>query len=447
MFATHPWRVLLSGALLLFSGAACAASDEDPENGQSWLLALIQHEAHEGQLIAGTIRATDDYGATGDRDFRLHVSGEPGKENRKLVLNRFDPACFELAPAARLTLEDYCDQITLTYRDGNAEIAFSSLDANRRYAFTLRPDPHLPGDWSSLTPSSVEAPTLRLSSAAGSFGAAYRWQIETLKASHTQTGEVTAEQMRDLDLSALEASLMGLGEVLATFNRYAFQFADLPRDHPSYEPTPYSLWAEEVVEGGCIFVFCFGNLGGGGGGASNNNNACSPQSPSYDPSLCPHDLTYATWPLSLRPKIQKINDDWVRSIHFVKNVGPGPFTIYPDDNVADHLSFLSLVPVGGLAPLVSYSQALGNPPYGPHCHRFESTFSVGGLFVYGLDLAPGKSSTYGIEAMKCPANFGRPAGRYRLYMHIDPSDTLDTPGYATNNIGRSGTFEWVNLRH
>lgn len=444
MFATHPWRVLLSGALLLFSGAACAARDEDPENGQSWLLALTQHEAREGQLIAGTIRATDDYGATGDRDFRLHVSGDPGSENRKLVLNRFDSACFELAPAARLTLEDYCDQITLTYRDGDAEVAFSSLDANRRYAFTLRPDPQSPGDWSSLTPSGVEAPTLHLSSAAGSFGAAYRWQIETLKASHSQAGEITTEQMRDLDLSALEASLMGLGEVLATFNRYTFQFADLPRDHPSYEPTPYALWAEEVVEGGCIFAFCFGNLGGGGGGASNNNNVCSPQSPSYDPSLCPHDLTYARWPLALRPKIIKINDSWVRSIHFVKNVGTGTFKA--DPSVNDDLSFLSLVRVGDSVPLVDYAQSQNGPPYGPHCHRTESASFIGELFVYGVEIEPGKTKTAGMQVMSCSINSGRPPGRYRLYIDIDPSKTLDTPGYQGNNIGQTGTFEWVNLR-
>jgi hypothetical protein len=66
--------------------------------------------------------------------------------------------------------------------------------------------------------------------------------------------------------------------------------------------------------------------------------------------------------------------------------------------------------------------------------------------VYGVEIEPGKTKTAGMQVMSCSINSGRPPGRYRLYIDIDPSKTLDTPGYQGNNIGQTGTFEWVNLR-
>jgi hypothetical protein len=445
MLIPSPRRAVLSAALLLLAGIAHAGHDEDPDPGQSWLLDLTQTRVDEITLLSGTIRATDDYGATHDRDFRLRVTGTHEREDRKLVLHRFEPACFDLAPVAKLTLEDYCDQITVTYDDGDARIEFSSLDANRRYSFELRADRQSPQNWQSLAPEGIAAPSLSLRHDRDERGVTYEWALETHDAIHRQHGEVTSEQLRDLDLTELEASLVGLGEVLLTFNRYAFQFADLPRDSPAYAPTPYSAWAEETVDGGCIFNVCFGNFGAGAGNAANNNNACSPQSPNYNPAVCPHDLTYATWPVSQRVKIQKIDDDTIRSIHFTKNVGPGLFQIYPGGGVTDRFAFISLAAVGGSAPLV-YPLAAYNSPYGNECFRYDYTFILGGLFTYGLDLGPGDSVTHGLEKMSCAASSGRPPGRYRLYVHVDPDGSLDTPGYNGNNIGNSGLLDWVRLR-
>lgn len=440
-------RAVLSAALVLLAGVAHAGhDDEDPDPGQSWLLALTPHRIDDGTLLGGTIRATDDYGATHDRDFRLRVTGTHERKDRKLVLNRFEPECFDLAPVAKLTLEDYCDQITVTYDDGDARIEFSSLDANRRYSFTLRPDRDQPELWKSVAPPGVEAPSLRLSAERDERGVGYRWELETRDTLHRQDGEVTSEELRDLDLTAFEASLMALGEVLLTFNRYAFQFADLPREHPAYAPTPYSLWAEETLEGGCIFNVCFGNLGGGGGGSGNNYNQCSPQSPNYNPAVCPHDLTYATWPVSLRIKLQKVDDDTVRSIYFVKNVGPGTFSVISGAGVSDRFTLVSLIQVGSFVPVVDSAGAVGAPISGP-CFRHDLTFFFGMLFTYSLDIEPGASVTHGLQTLDCPSSSSRPPGRYRLYVHIDPSDSLDTPGYEGNNIGNSGLLDWVRLRH
>jgi hypothetical protein len=446
MFASKFRSAALSAALICLAGVAHAGDDEDPESGQSWLLALKSHRVDEGQLLSGTIRATDDYGATHDRDFRLRITGTHERKDRKLVLNRFEPECFDLAPVAKLTLEDYCDQITVTFDDGDAQIAFSSLDANRRYGFVLRVDPRDPQSWESLVPPDVEAPHLRLRAARDERGVAYDWELETRDGVHRQQGEIGADDLRELDLIPLEASLIALGEVLLTFNRYAFQFADLPREHPAYAPTPYASWAQETTEGGCIFNICFGNLGGGGGaGAGNNSNACSPQSPTYNPALCPHDLTYAAWPLSLRMKIQKIDEENVRSIHFVKNVGPGEFNVTSGTGVTEHFSFVSLVPLFSSVPVVEWAQTSGTDFDGP-CFRVDGTF-MNVLFLYYLKIEPGASTTHGFQEINCPRSSRRPPGRYRLYVHVDPTDTLDSPGFEGNNIGKSGLLEWVRFRH
>ncbi len=433
-------RALVLGSLMALSLGAVAQRDDDPEEGQSWLTQFNEQEARDGRQWSGTIRATDDFGATHDRDFRLKATGSIDLEDRAVVLNRYEPECFELSAAARMSLDDYCDQLTLTWRDGDATIAFSSLDANRRYTFTLRADPRAPGEWMSLTPE-VPAPTLRLVSGVSGGDVSYRWELGTRDASYRQAGEVTASQLRGPDLHPLEAGLLGLGEVLLTFNRHAFERSLLPRDHANYEPTPYSAWAEETVEGGCIFAFCFGNLGGGGGGAGNNNNACSPGSPSYNPTLCPYDLTFARWPVAMRPKLIKLNNDEVIFSFAGKNVGTGPTTMprTPGANFAH----LSLIGVGSAAPLVSP----GVPsPYGNSCQTNVQDLygEIVNPFLH-VDLAAGESKLRA-DRLRCPASSGRPAGRYRLYIHIDPSGLLDTPGYAGNNIGNSGLLDWVHLR-
>jgi hypothetical protein len=442
-------RALVLGALMGFSVAALAGRDDDadPDNGQSWLSKFEEHESRDGQLWSGTIRATDDFGATHDRDFRLAASGSIARGDRVVVLNRYEPECFELAAVARLSLDDYCDQLTLTWRDGDAVIAFSSLDANRRYSFTLRADPRAPNDWTSLK-TAVPAPALSLSNGLSGGDVSYRWDLITDDGHHRQSGEVTASQLRDADLHPLEVGLLGLGEVLLTFNRYAFTRSMLPRDDPAYAPTPYAAWAEETVEGGCIFTICFGNLGGGAGGAGNNYNACSPGHPNYNPANCPHDLTYARWPVGMRPKLQKVNNGKVIGHIFVKNTGTGDVYVPAiPGNLQIPFAFFSLIRLGSETPLVSSTSTIGSP-YGGQCYelRMGLYFEVVNPFVT-VDLKAGQAKPMDPIVIECSQSSSRPAGRYRLHIHIDPMSAYDTPGYDGNNIGHSGTLDWVNLRN
>lgn len=432
--------LLLVVCSMLTSLGHARGPDDDPEAGESWLTKLARVEAREGYVVAGQIRATDDFGATHDREFRMEVSGSVERGDRRVVLHRYEPACFDLALSAQLGVDDYCDQIALEYRDGAASIAFSSVDANRRYRFTLRPDTRVPGRWQSV-PGDLPEPALALDSDADATGVRYRWSLETRDAVYRQAGEIDAARLRDFDLNALEASLLSLGEVLLTFNRYEFQSADLPREHPAHEPTPYGFWAEEMTEGGCIFLVCFGNIEDIIPGAA--SSPCNPSNPAYNPVACLHDLTYARWPVSQRPKIQKQNNDTVRAIHFIANAGPGLFHVH-NGQAAETISFVSLIRVGSASPLVDAATA-NVSPYGNYCHRFDFTFFFFGLFMYDLQLASGASTTHGFLEMACPGVSGRPAGRYRLHIHIDPTGTLDTAGYSANNIGDSGYLDWVNL--
>ncbi len=440
-------RIALLGALM-YAPTAFAQRDDDPDNGQSWLTKFAEHDARDGRLWAGTLRATDDFGATHDRDFRLTASGSIARGDRKVVLNRYEPECFEFAPAARLSLDDYCDQLTLTWQGEDATIAFSSLDANRRYSFTLRADPRSPGEWTSMTPT-VPAPTLRLSSGNSNGDVSYRWELGTREASYRQAGEVTASQLRGADLHPVEIGLLGLGEVLLTFNRYAFERSLLPRNHPDYEPTPYAAWAEETVEGGCIFNVCFGNLGGNGGSAGNNYNACSPGHPNYNPANCPHDLTFARWPVAIRPKLEKLSNSQVRVRVYLKNVGTGDVYVesatFPDPSIA----FFSLIRLGAGSPLVS-ATSIASSPYGEQCYSVSSSLEQDGEIINPfelIELKAGEAKKIPRFEMTCGQNSTRPAGRYRLYIHVDPYDAYDTPGLSGNNIGNSALLDWVHLRN
>lgn len=424
---------------LLAVSVARADSDEDPGAGQSWLTRLAEHETREGRLYAGTIRATDDYSATHDRDFRLSVSGDTARGDRKVVLNRYEPECFDLAPAARMTLDEYCDQVTLTWRGDDAEIAFSSLDANRRYAFTMRRDPRAPDDWASVPPA-MAAPTLRLSNGISGDGVSYRWELGTEDTTYRQAGEVSAAMWRGTDLSPLEASLMGLGEVLMTFNRYAFVRSSLPREHPDYQATPYALWAEETVEGGCIFSFCFGNLGGGGGNAGNpSDGICEEHAPGYNTTACPHDLTYARWPISMRPKIRRgtgEEEGWFHVDIWLKNKGSGIFlmpTPTPD------LAFVTVIKMFG--PTSAYPVSNYPPASNEHCAAVSKGFGYGPLYPWP-ELEAGGSTPLMTLHMYCEETH-YVDGRYQLHITVDPAGTADSPGYAGNNVGRS--WDWIRL--
>jgi len=427
-------KLALLTLLCLASRVHAASPDEDPANGHSQLLAFTQHAQQAGALYSGTLRATDDYGYTTDRDFRLRVSGSRAQGDRKVVLNRFEPICFELADAARLPVDAWCDQLTLTYRGERVEIAFSSLDANRRYRFELV---GASGEYVAIRPAEA-APELGLIARGSNGSIEYRWQLRSHDADYQQSGVLSAEHLRGADVSELEASLIALGEVLSTFNRYEFQFADLPRGHPAHQPTPYSAWAEQPLDGGCIFTVCFG---GGGGGGGSQPDPCSPTSINY-PAQCYHDLMIARWPLSLRPKLQKIDDYTVRPVYFVKNIGHLDFSLITNEPIARRFVFLSLIKVGSGEPLVPSTYVPG-PNESDECFHIEDAefFNPAGLFMYSVDVTAGGSVPNGLPYLRCDY---REDGRYRLYLHVDPAAAFDTPGYTGNNEAKS--TGWVRLR-
>lgn len=436
--ATAGPRNLLPFALLLAASAAAAPRDDDPAAGQSWWSNVRVAQSRDAYTVAGTIRGTDDYDATGDDRFRLDVSGSRSRGDRRVVFHRYDADCLELSRQAHLSLDDYCDQITLSYRDDSVNLAFASVDANRRYTFALKPDARQPGRWLSVAPE-VPAPELQLQAGVGAVGMDYDWQLDTRERRHRQNGTVPAETLRGLDLSALEASLPALGEVLMTFNRYEFEFADLPREHPRYQPTPYELWAEESLDGGCIGFICFGPLGSGGSGGNNNNNPCSPQSPNYNPAVCPHDLTVARWPISQRMKIQKIYNNRVAGYWWLQNAGTGNFYVASGNPVNNDMAFMTLVPLLSSTPITS----LADPALAFNlCFRMDPTFYTS--IISSLILQPGETTFYGDEFF-CPQSGYRPPGRYRLHVTVDPFNVLDTPGYEGNNIQSS--LQWVHLKH
>lgn len=82
-----------------------------------------------------------------------------------------------------MSLDDYCDQITLSYRDDVVHLAFASVDANRRYAFDLKPDARTPGLWLAVAPN-VPAPELQLQAGANSGGVSFDWQMNTRERRH-----------------------------------------------------------------------------------------------------------------------------------------------------------------------------------------------------------------------------------------------------------------------
>lgn len=440
---------LVAAVLLAVATSASARdADDDPENGQSWLRSISTKPFHGGSLVKGMLRATDDFGVGRDREFRIEVSGSVERGDRRVVLHRYEPECLVLAPAARMTADNFCDRVTLTWSGRDLNLAFQSFDANKRYAFVLTEGAS--GQWQS--PAAANAPRLALNLGAAGGGADYRWSLDGRRNVYTQAGAILPEELRDSGLSALEASTIALADVLRSFNSHEFAYSDLPREHPQYEPTPYLGWGENPVEGGCILFICFGDIGGGSTGGNGNppDDMCDPLGNNFQPDNCPWDLTYATWPASHRIKIKKDSNDQVTYQFFIKNDGTGEFDSaeVPFVPAETPFVFISLIRVGTDVPLVSPGD--NTPPYGTHCYKQDGLFNgitnpFGGSGLT-MTIGPGASTPYMPTVMSCPRSSGRPSGRYRLYVHIDPNDIYDYQGLVTNNVGESGPLDWVNLR-
>lgn len=443
-------NLILAGALASAAGWAAplvAGEIDDPEAGESSLLSLETRELRDRVAIGGRLRATDDFGVTRDRDFRIELQGSVGRDDRRVLLLRREPECAGIAHYARMQPDDFCDRLLLTPRRGRATLAFSSYDANRRYAFDLVE--RSAGTWESRAAAGTRAPTLTIQLHDTGDAVGYSIAVEGARQVYRQAGSISDDQLRRTGLDALEASLVPLGDLLRSFNSWEFELADRPRDDPSYQPTPYSGWDEQPVEGGCILIFCFGDLGGGGGGGGNSNeDVCDPRSSIYDPDRCPWDLTFASWPVSQRVKIWKLSNDQVGYSFYLKNDEDGNFRGSESAaGPADPLTFVSLIALDSLQPLVQP----GVPsPYGSDCAFTETltTFGVVDPFAGTTNfwIAAHESVHSSHEELLCPRWSGRPAGRYRLYVHIDPFGVFDYVGNGGNNVGNSGPLDWVNLK-
>jgi len=387
----------------------------------------------------------------------MTVSGRHGSAERRVRINRYEPECLPLAAAARMSVDRFCDRISLTRSGGRLDIRFFSYDANHAYGFVLESSSD--GRFVSVQQGLDAQPALSLELDADDDGVRYRWLLRTQRVAYPQAGVFDAAWLRSNDVDALEAALIPLGEVLSSFNRYEFEFADLPRDHPQHEPSPYSMWDERPIDGGCFLIFCFGSVGGSEGGGPGDNGQCEPGDPNYTPDQCPHDLTYATWPISKRVKIRKIDDEHFAFSWFIENKGTGPFNygaaaIGLGDSAMPHFSFATLVPKDGAVPMVAYpgeSNVL-ELPYRDNCFslaRFADPFQgfFGTPFPFlGNDMQPGQTVPHLSASCKCLKSSGRPKGKYRLYVHADPTQSYDTPGYIQNNIGNSGPWDWIHLK-
>ncbi len=458
------WLALAAASQLMWTAncRAIEATDIDPENGESYIKSYRLIEQSDHYLLRGELRATDDFGVVRDREFRTEIHGDRARGTRKVVLHRYEPECINLSAQARMSVDQFCDRLTLTYADQQIELDFHSVDANQHYRISMLEDPRAPGQWQSRYPSGVQAPELTLSLQPSTQGSTYQWKMSGVRNIYSQHGELTSEWTREVGLSAVEGSLLALGEVLRSFNSYEFQFSDLPRDHPEYQPTPYlGFGGEQPVEGGCIFIICFGDFGGGGDGGGNTpGERCDPRSENYTPADCPHDLTYDTWPTSQRVKIWKINNDRVGFSLWLLNAGTGPFNSGAagigngSDGADADFVFVSLVRLGESQPLVpapvGNSNVSPSYPYGSDCHKSFFPGNSGVLdplsgFVT-ISLEPGMSFPLP-GTMPCSKAKGRPEGRYRLWLRVDPSHVYDTEGYEFNNTGDSGPVDWVNLKN
>lgn len=429
----------LAGTLFMLAAAHASADGIDPDPGESWMQSIKVSAMRDHQLTRAVLLATDDSGVTRQRELRIEARGTPGRTDREVIVHRYEPECLPLAKAAGMTADDFCDRLVLTRGDRDVQLAFHSLDANRRYQFTLVGSN---GRWESLQPAGMAAPTLRLELHESAGDASYAWSLETQRARYTQAGVVSARDLGTLRLDGVEASLGGLTDVLHAFNVEEFALADLPRDHRLYEPSPYGLWAEGPLDTHCTLFFCVGSVGGNSGGSS--QGMCDPDSPNYTPESCPWDLKLENWPVSHRMRVRKRDDGSVEVFYFVRNDGTGIFNSAPFAS-ATPMAHISLVRFGNSAPLVAPATA----PYGDQCyveHAVSRNTSIDPFNNYSnsLVIQPG-DTMFDIARFRCDNGSGRPTGRYHPWAQVDPTDTLDTAGLGGNNI-ELNRFDWVKLQ-
>lgn len=433
-------RACFASVILLALGANCAtARDDDPEPGQSWLQSIKVTELRDHLVTRATLLATDDFGVTRQRELRIEARGSIDQRNREVAVHRYEPECLPLAKAAGMTADDFCDRLVLTREGRDVQLSFHSLDANKRYGFTLVES--AAGRWESLRPAGMDAPSLTLQLEQGGGDLRYAWSLESFTARYTQSGRIA--DLRELPLDGIEASLAALTDVLRSFHVSEFAYSDLPREHALYRPTPYGLWSEGPLDTHCTFGFCFGSVGGSGGG-SGSQGMCNPNSPNYAPQNCPWDLTTATWPVSHRMRVKKVGDSGVELRFSIKNDGTGIFDGSPYNGASTPIAHLSLVRMNEFSPLVP----AGSMPYGEECfvQKVLAQFETIDPFTQfpTLVLEPGDAAM-DMAWMSCVASSGRPAGRYHPYANIDHTDTLDTAGLSGNNI-EVNRLDWVRFR-
>lgn len=443
MQARSPHRRLrllsaLAGTLFATAAFHAHAGEIDPDPGQSWMQSIKVNTMRDHQLARAVLLATDDAGVTRQRELRIEARGTPGREDREVIVHRYEPECLPLAKSVGMTADEFCDRLVLTRGDRDVQLAFHSVDANRRYEFTLVGSD---GRWESLQPVGMAAPTLRLELQESAGEARYAWSLETQRARYTQSGVVSARDLATLRLDGVEASLGGLTDVLHAFNVEEFALADLPREHRLHEPSPYGLWAEGPLDTHCTLFICVGSVGGNSGGSS--QGMCDPNSPNYTPESCPWDLKLANWPVSQRMRVRKLGDGRVEVSYFVRNDGTGAFDSTPFDQ-STPLTHISLARFGTSTALV----APGTTPYGSQCHVVHDVGRNASVDPFNntshVLIKPG-AVQFDIAHFRCDNSSGRPEGRYHPWAHVDPTDTLDTAGLGGNNI-ELNRFDWVKLK-
>lgn len=430
-------------ALLFLPVAQAAEADEDPSPGQSWLSSYQATTLATGRQVNGRMRAGDNFGAVSELDFKLAISGSNSAGNRQVLMHRYDSDCLELATRARLSADAFCDQLTLKYRNAGIDLGFFSHDANKRYQFTLNPVAGSVGAWRSIAVFGASAPELSLNQVRVSTGYRYDWSLAGAVNRYSQSLQLSDAMLRDMQLSATEGAVIALAEVLRSFNSYEFQRSDLPKTNPDYQATPYLGWGENP-DSGCIFFFCFGDLGNAnGGGGSSSGGQCDPRSSNFDPTVCPWDLTYVTWPISQRIHIVKIDNEHFRYSFGVSNNGPGNF-VAPQD-ASGRVAFVSLIQIGNDQPLATATQSSGKCSKSHALDENSTVDPFTNTIVVGSPTVAGSSMWIIQPSLRCGTETGRPSGRYRLYVHIDPDNRFDyASNWGNNNIGKS--LLWIHLR-
>lgn len=467
-------RSVLMAATLMISGLMTGASGafdierDDPVEGETWVYDLKGARTPEGHQVLGTFRSTSLQGTTRQRDFRIAMRGTPGREDRVVTIYRRDPACDALARLAGMDHESFCDQITWRHEGDTIRLAFRSLDANRGFHFVLAPNPRQPGSFLSVRSDNIVAPALSLDVSMDAAAVRHTWTLE----GHAQSGygQISTFDRRTLDELALtpeEASLVGLAETLNDFNRFEFADEDLGRAHPNFKASPYSAFGEKGLDGGCILLVCFGDLGGstGGGGGSAPDDPCDPNGNNFTPQQCPWDLTYATWPASQRVKIWKPTNHENKRFGFsmfTRNDGPGDFRygsffINNPNGDAAPMVFVTLKRLGEPQPILTFDEGMAadvgdDPTTYNNCYRLKQYGTLFGPIAaqdwpYGTEAMPmGGIARFMEPIVICRESANRPKGRYRLHVSIDPAIVYDEPTKRANNTGSSGVADWIRFR-